>query len=61
MTFTFTELAACAQREVKQRKRVYARRVQQRDMTQDFADREIGMMQAIADHFDELAKKERLL
>jgi hypothetical protein len=61
MNFTFTELQACAAREVKQRKRVYARRVQQREMTQEFADRETAMMQAIADHFDELAKGERLL
>lgn len=49
--FTAIELAACAEREVKQRKRVYTRLVQQGKMMRDEAEREIAMMKAIAAHF----------
>ncbi len=59
--YTHTELHECAAREVKQRKRVYAYRIRQGQMTEAFAKQQIGMMQAIADHFEELAQKEKLL
>lgn len=49
--FTLEELARCAVREVGQRKRVYGRLVEQGKWKQERADREIAMMQAIADHF----------
>ena len=45
--FTFSELSACAAREVTQRQRVYNRLVEQGRMTRDFADKEIAKMDAI--------------
>lgn len=51
MNFTPSELAACAEREVKQRRRVYPRFVANHRMTQPEANRQIAMMEAIAAHF----------
>jgi len=48
MTFTAEQLAACAEREVKQRRRVYARWVADGRMSEDFANEQIGMMEQIA-------------
>ncbi len=48
--FTFDQLAAAAEREVRFRERVYARRIQDRKMTQAKAAEEIAMMKAIAEH-----------
>ena len=47
--FSFDQLAACARREVAQRRSVYRRLVATDRMSQETADREIAMMQAIAD------------
>jgi hypothetical protein len=60
-TFTPAELQACAEREVKFRRRVFAHRVAQNKMRQAEADREILMMVAIAEHFAEAAKADRLI
>ena len=60
-TYTFTQLHACAAREVRQRKHVYPRLIEGGKMTQKFADDQTAQMQAIADHFEELSKTERLL
>lgn len=49
--FTFGELAACAAREVLQRRRVYPRLVDKGSMTQAEADRQIAMMDDIRRHF----------
>jgi hypothetical protein len=49
--FTAAELAACAEREVKQRQHVYPRLVQDKRMKQEFADRQLAMMTAIAADF----------
>lgn len=46
--FTAAEKAECAEREVKQRRKVYARWVADKRMSQDFADRQIAIMDAIA-------------
>jgi hypothetical protein len=48
MTFTLEQLATCAEREVKQRRRVYPRWVEDRRMTQAFADEQLAMMEQIA-------------
>jgi hypothetical protein len=61
MPHTFTELATCAVREVAQRKRVYPRLVEAKRMSQAKADKEIAMMEAIAEHFTKLAAGERLV
>jgi hypothetical protein len=44
---TIDELVACAEREVRLREYVYPRRVAQRRMTQEKADKEIALMKAI--------------
>lgn len=59
--FTATELQACAKRELGWRRHVYPNRVADGRMEQAKADREIAMMEAIAEHYAELAGKERLL
>lgn len=46
--FTNREKAECAEREVKQRVKVYARRIAAEQMTQAFADHQIALMAAIA-------------
>lgn len=43
----------CAEREVKQRRRVYPRLIADGRMTQDFADRQIAIMEAIAADYAE--------
>jgi hypothetical protein len=48
ITFTAEQLATCAEREVKQRRRVYPRWVEDRRMTQAFADEQLAMMEQIA-------------
>ena len=59
--YTFEELFQCADREVKIRRRVYNHRIYKGKMTKGLADSEIAKMEAIRDHFAELAEKERLL
>jgi hypothetical protein len=61
MTYSMHDLQRCAEREVAMRQRVYARFVTNGKMTQLKADNEVAMMQAIAEHFAELAEKEKLL
>lgn len=56
--FTYRELQECAAREVKQRERVYPRLIEQRKLTASFAQRQIDMMQAIADELDALADQQ---
>lgn len=58
--FAFEQLAACAEREVRQRQRVYARQVEIGRMRQDKADSEIAMMTAIAAQLREKAGRESL-
>lgn len=55
--FTFEQLLACAEREVRQRQRVYGRQVELGRMRQDKADSEIAMMQAIAAHLRKRAER----
>lgn len=58
--FTFADLAACAEREVRQRERVYARQVELGRMREDKAAIEIAMMQAIAAQLREKAGRDTL-
>jgi hypothetical protein len=48
MTFSLRELAECAERELKLRRRVYANRVDTGRMSEREAQRQIAMMEAIA-------------
>lgn len=51
MTITAKEKFETAKREVAYRRRVYARLIANGRMTQQKADREIAVMQAIADDY----------
>lgn len=48
MPFSYAELLACAERELRYRHRVYERRVDLAQMTRRAADREIALMEEIA-------------
>lgn len=61
MNITYGEKRAAAEREVKQRRRVYPRLVESRRMTQQQADRETAIMEAIAEDYRELEQKEERL
>ena len=51
MTFTAAQLVTCAEREAEQRRWIYPRWVENRRMTQAFADEQLAMMEQIArDH-----------
>jgi hypothetical protein len=52
--FTITDLTACARRELAKRKRAYPRWVRDGYMKQPEADREIAMMRAITEHFEDM-------
>jgi hypothetical protein len=58
MKFTKLEKHKAALREVALRKNVYRKRVENKWMTQAEADREIAIMQEIADEYGMLAKEE---
>jgi hypothetical protein len=55
---TYREKLAVAKREAQQRRRVYPRWVADGRMTQTFADRQIEVMQSIADDYARLAESE---
>ena len=61
LCFSADDLQRCAEREVAMRRRVYPRWVQNGRMSYTQAQEEIEKMQTIAQHFAELAGKERLL
>ena len=58
---TATDKLACAERELKMRKRVYARWVEEGRISEGKATHEIACMEAIAADYRVLAEKERLL
>jgi hypothetical protein len=51
----FGRMAACAKRELRHRKRVYWHLVADNRMTCEEAEEEIAVMQAIFEHFNDLA------
>jgi hypothetical protein len=57
---TAADKLKCAEDELKQRYRVYARRVDNGTMTKKRMDREIMLMEEIAADYRALAEKERL-
>ncbi len=59
-TFTDQEKRDCAERELKMRQRVYARRVSEGQMSQKQADKEIGLMKAIRDDYDFRVRQQEL-
>lgn len=61
MTFTAQDKLEAVERELAFRRRVYERRVADGKMTQQLADRQIAVFEAIADDYDQKAAGERLL
>jgi hypothetical protein len=59
--YTASDLQRCAEREANMRRSVYSNRVMTKRMSKHHADAEIDKMAAIAEHFAELAERERLL
>lgn len=59
--FTAEEKRDCARREVKLRRRVYPRRIDNGHMTQALADKQIALMEEIAADYEESAAGERLI
>ena len=59
--FTYTQKLEAVEREIKQRKYVYPRRVQDGKMTQRLADYQLAIMEEIAKDYVLLAKGERLI
>jgi hypothetical protein len=59
--FTAEQKLRALERELRLRQQVYPHRVATHRMTQQQADYQIGIMQAILDDYQEAAKKERLL
>jgi hypothetical protein len=60
-TFTFEEKLEAVQRELGYRKRVYARRVVDKQMTQALADRQIKLFEEIEADYQQMAQSRRLL
>jgi hypothetical protein len=61
MTVTVTDKLQCAERELKYRQRIYERLVERGKMTKRQCDRELELMQAIADDYRKLAAQKALL
>jgi hypothetical protein len=59
--YTTQEKIEAVQRELTLRRRVYPRFVENKTMSQDFCDRQIGIFEEIRDELEERAKGERLL
>jgi len=59
--FTAQEKLKAIERELKYRRSVYGRMLLTNSITQEFADRQIKVFEEIAEDYQELAKKERLL
>ena len=59
--FTNEQLRKCAERELRLRRQVYPGRVERGRMTQQQADRELALMEAILAYFSDLEAAERLL
>ena len=58
---TIEEQVECVARELTLRRRVYARRVNEKQMTQALADKEIGRMEAVLETLRAIEAKGKLL
>lgn len=59
--FTAEEKLECLRRELRERRRVYPRRVEAGKMSQPFADQQIALMVAIVEEYEQIAQRERLI
>lgn len=58
---TFEEKLEAVTRELAYRRRVYARRIEAGQMTQQLADRQIKLFEEIEADYQQMVKRERLL
>ena len=61
MAVSLTDQIECVERELRMRRRVYARRVEAGTMTKSLADREIAAMEAVLETVRAAEQKERLI
>lgn len=61
MTYTEEEKLEAIRRELKLRRRVYPRRIADKRMTQQLAERQIAIFEQIEADYVERASKERLI
>lgn len=59
--FTAEQKLECLRRELRFRKRVYARKVEQGDMKAEFANEQIALVEAMIADYEALAANERLI
>ncbi len=59
--FSEEEKLECARRELRERKRVYPRRIEAGKMSQPFANEQIALMTAIVADYEQRAAGERLI
>ncbi len=59
MKFTIDQKIACLSRELKMRRKVYSRQVEEGRMDAATAEREIGIMREILDDYDAKAEAEK--
>jgi len=61
MTFSFEDKLEAVRRELTYRRRVYARRVEAGQMTQQLADKQIKLFEEIEQDYQKAAQSGRLL
>ena len=61
MNFSASEKLEAVEREINYRRHVYARRVAEGKMSQDFADKQIAVFENIRADYFALSAKDRLL
>jgi type IV secretory pathway TrbD component len=61
MIFTAKDKLEAVERELGYRRRVYVRRVMNKQMTQELADRQIAVFEAILADYVEMEKRDRLI
>ncbi|WP_176422184.1 hypothetical protein [Bradyrhizobium sp. 2S1] len=61
MTVSAADKMQCAERELKYRRRIYVRLVERGKITQALADRELELMDAIAEDYRKQVAQERLV
>lgn len=59
--YTAEEKLECVRRELRERRRVYPRRIEAGKMSKPFADEQIRMMIQIVEDYEAIAQGERLI
>lgn len=61
MTFTIAEQIDCIERELRFRRQVYPRRVAEQKMSQQLADRQIELMEAVRATLERIGREQQEL